>query len=187
MSAYLQGNANREMSPYAEFPVELAQDSTWTVSVGQSSKNGAKVHLKVDGVPVAEKEFPAAERDTNQNAEITVTVPKGKHVLRLDNTGADWARLNRISLTPFGAALRALGKANATSGVFWLQNAFPDKPIAGEVVIPNLNPGNYQVVWWDSVKGVLLSEEKVTVAPDRRLTLKTPTVVQDIAVFVQRK
>lgn len=187
MSAYLQGNANRKMFPYAEFPVDLAQDATWTVTVGQSARNGAKVQLKVDGVQVAEKEFPAAERDTNQNAEITVTVPKGKRVLRLDNTGADWARLNRISLTPFGAALRALGKANATSAVFWLQNAFPDKPITGEVVIPNLNPGTYQILWWDSVKGALLSEEKATVAQDKRLTLKTPTVTQDVAVFIQRK
>lgn len=197
MPGYLQGTgspSNHKMFPYAEFPVEVAAPATFTVTFNQSAKAGAHPVLKVDGRIVAEIDFPAAERETPRSgaaATLTASVPAGKHVVRLENTGADWAVIGRITVAPYGPTLRPLAKAGPGGALIWLRNAQADgKPVAAgaSVTLPagSLAAGTWRAVWWDTYAGKPLSEQAVTVAADKPLTVKAPAVEKDVALAVIR-
>jgi hypothetical protein len=153
---------------YGDFP----RPGTFAVTVRQSAKAGARVVLLVDGTVAAEREFAPGERDTPQNVTLTASIPAGKHTIRLENRGADWATIGRITLSPFGPALRAMGKIGRNSAVLWLRRAGSDTPptgqngVTGTVTLPGLAPGNYRLVWWDTRAGRQLSEGSRPFPPD---------------------
>lgn len=202
MSSYLQGNANRAMFPAATFHVDYKEDGLFRVQVGQSARAGAKVVLRVDGKTVAEQEFPAAERDTRQTATLEAKISRGKHVVRIENEGADWAVINRITLSPYGPAYQALGKANKDAAFLWVyrasaggegEAASPAPGTNGTVTIPGLSPGRYRVVWWDTEAGKPIPVERgkdvVTVVAGRSsLRLSLPKgIAADAAAYVVRE
>lgn len=191
MPAFLQGKAHPELFASAEFPVELREPATFSVRFRQSAKAGARPVLLVDGAPAAEKEFPAADRDTDlsgEGAELSARVPAGRHTVRLVNTGADWAVIDRVTLTPYGATLRVLAKANADAAVLWVRNVAPgDAASAGGITLPAvLRPGRYRVLWWDTDAGKAMREDTAEVRAGNALTLKTPAVTRDVAAYVSR-
>lgn len=187
LSPYLQGNSNRALLPFVEFAVDFAKPGTFTALIRQVSKNGANVQMKVDDKLVSEKSFPAATNDTNTRTVLTIPVPAGPHVIRLENTGADWARIDRFTLTPYGAPLKAVAKADKESVAAWLYPSEPPaadaKPLALTVSVPGLDAGNYRVFWWDTTTGKTVATETVSVNTGKPLTLKTPPITTNIALF----
>lgn len=184
MSGYLQGQANRALFPNATFQTDYRQAGEFVVVMRQASRNGAHPVIFLDGRRVAERDFPAQAGDQNINVTLSVPVPAGKHTIRLENTGADWVVISRITLTPYGASLRALGKANRNHAFAWVYGGDTKKTagIAGKVTIPNLTPGRYRVQWWNTTTGEVLTTRTVTVAADKRLTVETPSVTSDVAL-----
>jgi hypothetical protein len=90
---------------------------------------------------------------------LTASVPAGKHTIRLENRGADWATIGRITLSPFGPALRAMGKIGPGLRRFVApprrqrHAAAGQNSVTGTVTLPGLAPGNYRLVWWDTRAG----------------------------------
>jgi hypothetical protein len=169
------------------FHVNYPKPGTFRVSVRQSAKSGAHVVIKVGGAVVAERDFPAAESDQRVRAEIEAKVPAGAHTIRLENTGADWVVVSRMTLTPYGPALTALGKVSADRALLWLYRAEPDTAhpgVTGKVTLTGLKPGSYTVSWWDTQKGTVTGTQTVRVPAGQPLLLDTPAVTDDIAAFL---
>jgi hypothetical protein len=189
MPAFLQGNAHREMFPHLDFHVDCPQPGSFTVSIRQAAKAGAHVVLAVDGRPVTERAFPAAAADQPTDAVLTAPLPAGKHVIRLENTGADWVVLGQFTLAPYGPSRRALAKASQDHAALWL---FPADPAAqspsgpATVTIPDLLPGHYRVRWWDTHTGQELPPQSVTVSAGGALVLPAPTAAAEVAGLASR-
>jgi len=221
MPSFLQGNAHREMFPGATFKVTYAEPGTFTVTVGQVAKAGAHLTIAVDGALAADKEFPAAERDTRVNETLEVKVAAGAHTIRVENTGADWVVIRQFTLAPYVAALGVRGKAGKDYAALWLYNRLNSAPapgsrtgsensenptpvreigertpssgassgeagIGGKVMVAGLQPGSYRAVWWDTYAGKPDSEETVEADSGAPLTLTTPAIARDAAVYLTR-
>lgn len=199
MPSFLQGQAHRAMFPAATFHVDYKQAGTFVVRVRQSSKAGGNLVVKVDGATVAERAFPAAESDTSVDAVVEAKMAAGKHVVRLENTGADWVVIQRITLAPYGSALSAVAKASADSAALWVYPArdaaigpsAAPPPITtaapGTVTIPGLGPGLYRVIRWDTRKGIRVGPEMVTVTKNKSLSLTIPAGKDSLAIFAARE
>jgi hypothetical protein len=191
MPAYLQGRSNTAMFPRADFPLTLDTPATFTVRFRQSARAGAHPALLVDGQVVAEKEFPAGERDTALRGDtgvLTASLSAGRHTVRLENRGADWAVIDRITLTPYGPTLRLLAKAGPENAVLWARNTGAEgQPTIGKVILPaGLTAGRYRIVWWDTAAGRPISESLVTVKAGAPVAFTTPPIARDAAAFVRR-
>jgi hypothetical protein len=189
LPSFLQGKSHADLFTGANFQVDYAKPGTFAVRVRQAAKAGAHLVLSVDGKTAAEHDFPASASDTSVDTTITAQVPAGKHTVRLENTGTDWVVLNRITLAPYGSALKAMGKANGSHAAFWLRRVAPGEG-GGMMTLPSgaLKPGSYDVRWWDTRTGRELSREAVTITDGKSgAAVKTPPVAQDIAAFVAPK
>ncbi len=180
LPSFLQGDAHRAMFPQLEFSVTLAAPATFSVGVAQSARAGARLVIEVDGVSVAEKDFPASSRDLPQSVALDVAVPAGARKIRVMNAGADWLVLKGFTLAPFGSALRALATGDSTWAALWLKASEPG--VAGQVTLPGLRPGRYEVTWWDTTLGRPHSRATLTFPGP----LPTPGITGDLAGFVRR-
>lgn len=189
MPAYLQGRTHADLFSRADFPLELDRPADFRVTFKQAAKAGAHVRLLVEETVAAEHDFAQAAQDTNGETTLTAHLPAGHHTVRLDNTGPDWAVIERVTLAPFGPTLRVLGKADTKTAVLWIRNTRPETvPSEGTITVSGFAPGTYQVIWWDTWAGRELRRASVTVAPGKTakpLVLTTPSVTRDVAVFVR--
>lgn len=185
MPAYLQGSAHRQMFPHADFPLDAPRPLTVRVRVRQSAKAGAALRISVDGTVAAERAFPAAEKDVAQDAVVEASVPAGRHTVRIENPGADWLVLERIEIDPYGPALRALGRVGGGRAVAYVWKTVDGSPAAGRVEVPGLAPGRYVALWWDVAAGRPISRVRARATAGRPLSLETPPVVRDVALWIE--
>lgn len=185
LPTFLQGKGHREMFPAATFQVDYPKPGTFAVRIGSSARAGAHLVIQVDGTTAAEKEFPAADADQHTGGTtVSANVPAGKHTIRLENTGADWVTLDRITLAPYGSGWRALGKGTKDHAGLWLFRTAADATGGGTVTVPGLAPGFYRVTWYDTMTGRSYREEKTAANAGRSLTLALPTDRAEAAVFI---
>ncbi len=195
--------------------VNLPQPGTLTVHVGTVS---SQAHLRVglDGQAIGDFPFNATPgqgggyESTKQfpeygniyqavfNADRTVVLPSGPHVLTLENTDGDWLEIGPLTLTHAlssrYALLRTAALQDAATGetLVWLQNPASnwDNDRAGRLpqpqsdirlTLPVPRPGIYQIVWWDTRRGVPSPPQRLT-SQSRSLLLRVPTFTRDIAL-----
>lgn len=189
MPAFLQGNAHREMFPRADFQVDYGRPGAFAVSVRQAAKSGAHLVLAVDGRTAAERDFPPAAADQSTDAVLTAALPAGKHLVRIENTGADWVVLDRFTLSSYGPSLRALAKATEERVALWVYPADAAEqrpPGPATVTVPDLVPGRYRVRWWDTHTGREMPAQSVSVSRGGALVLAVPPMAGDVAGFAAR-
>lgn len=207
MSSYLQGNhpKNRKMFPFAEFEVDYAEPGTFAVTVDERTEDGARLELTVEDQPATAVAMelgpkpPATPKPYDENrpsrrtievdATIEIRVPAGKHKIRLENTGADWARMKQIALSPYTSELAVHAKGTSDFAVMWIYRRETNddgRPVTGTLSVANMTAGTYRVVWWDTYEGKRLSEQTASVDTSGRMTLDTPPVEKDVAAWVQR-
>jgi hypothetical protein len=188
MPSFLQGQSHREMFPKATFRVNYRQPGRFAVALSQISRGGAHVAISVDGRRVAEKEFPASERDRPTRETVEGEVPEGSHVVTVENTGGDWAVVRSFTLTPYTSALGALGKGDKEYAVLWvtLRGDTPSQPATGKLSLAGMAPGDYQVNWWDTQEGKVLATRTARAASNGTLALEVPPLTHDAAVWITR-
>jgi hypothetical protein len=147
------------------------------------------VVLLVDGTVAAEREFApgarhAAKRDlTARHSRRQAHDPPG-------NRGADWATIGRITLSPFGPALRAMGKIGRNSAVLWLRRAGNDTPptgqngVTGIVTLPASPPETIASSGGTRAPAGNCQKASATVSAGQSLSLTTPAVSDDVAAYV---
>ncbi len=199
LPSFLQGRNHREMSPRPlQFRVHYPEPGRFVVRLEKIARAGAHLRLSVDGQP-AELDFPAAQADhapAPGQQEIAVQVGAGAHLIALENTGADWVTVQRFTLGGYSPALGAYGLSGPGFAAAWLFHranvlAEPGRespPASGRITLRDLEPGRYHATWWDTLKGEpLLQEPGLSVGHSRALSLETPIVSRDVALFVARQ
>jgi hypothetical protein len=202
MSAYLQGgpdNKNHAMFPQAIFNVNYPTAGTFAIRVDEMTPDGAKLQATLDGHRVAAVDFgapapafggpnrPARRGNPRLNTSLEIPIPAGPHVLKLENTGSDWIHIRDFTLSPYTSQLAVLAKGDSDFAVLWIykRDKTSSEPISGKLTVPGIAAGNYHVVWWDTYKSQIIKDESAAATADG-LTLTTPPVDQDIAVWINR-
>ncbi|WP_395140835.1 cellulase family glycosylhydrolase [Armatimonas sp.] len=190
MPSFLQGTAHREMFPKADLPVTLRQPGSIAVEVQTAARSGGTLVIKVDGQVVAEKAYPASGRDTSVNETLTAAIPVGTHKITLENPGADWVTIRKITVGPVGASVSALAKSDqgGTRAALWLRRtATGAHPGGGTVTLSGLRAGAYKLVWWDTDAGKALREQALSATASGQLAIPLPAFTGDIAAYLTRK
>jgi hypothetical protein len=117
ISSYFQGEANRVLFPKPlTLRVEAPEAGRLALEMGPASRNGAKVVVRVDGAVAAQADFSAQENDGGRKI-LDIAYPKGRSVIVIENVGADWVQINRVSFSNLGQASRALAVASPTQAL----------------------------------------------------------------------
>ncbi|HEX4053063.1 MAG TPA: DUF5060 domain-containing protein [Tepidisphaeraceae bacterium] len=202
MSAYLQGNnKNKRKFSLAVLHVDYPTAGTFSVHIDEITPAGARLEVKLDGQPMATLDLgpaapppvrpnrrPLPPRNPHPNATLELPVSQGKHIIRLENTGADWAHISEFVLTPYAPKLAVLAKGNENMAILWIYNRVPSngQTVSGTLRVPGLTAGSYRVAWMNTHTAKVLSEETVSATGSEPLTLATPPIADDIAAWISR-
>mgnify|MGYP000870665730 CR=1 FL=1 len=189
MSSFLQGTGHRDMFEKATFHVTMPAAGQVRVRLKQVARQGAHVVLSVDGKKVTERDYPAGERDRPLDDTLTADLAPGRHTVTLENTGRDWAVVDRVTFTNAGASRAALGRvAKDRAALYVWRGGARDETASGKdskdtVEVAGLTPGRYRVIWWDVETGKEIARETATPTAGKPLTLTLPTP-HDVAASV---
>lgn len=155
LPSYIQAPAKRDMFPAPlTFNFKAAKSGSFTLTLAQVSKGGAKLRFMLNGKQVAEKAFPASERETNVTDRLTVPYPAGANKIEVENVDGDWAVMKSFTFTgmDYEASVQALGQVD------WLMvrvsaNA-EAKPSTATLSGLGLAAGNYELTVYDLSTGV---------------------------------
>jgi len=208
MSAFLQGRGkNHDLFPFAEFNVNFAEPGTFTTEIDQTHSAGARLEASLDGKPISTLIIGKLDRPNRRsrgegsnnptnpvNAALELPIPAGPHMLRLQNTGQDWIHIRQFVLSPYASQLAVLAKAGPDRALVWIYrrpSGTAGDSVAGIVTgtftIPSLQPGAYNVVWWDTEAGKVIQTTTAQADTGKPVTLTTPPVSRDIACWVERR
>jgi hypothetical protein len=127
--------------------------------------------------------------------DLSIDIPEGKHTIKLSNTGPDWLRIKNITLTNYVSSdfLNAslLGLRVGNQMLFWAYNKEyiwknAKKGIEPSLIknasfsVQNTENGTYDMEWWDTFEGKVISRNKVTVK-NGIMKLNMPSFTKDIA------
>ena len=214
---YLYGTSKEDLRVTPTFIVNYPQAGKFIARVGTVSQ-GAQVSIFVDGEKVLSRDLPAGEHVAGKegrceykkewdiwwchyNEDIAVDVSAGTHVIRLENTGPDWAGIGRITLTNYRDAsyldVRVTGLARDGEAVAWIQHTDNNWDTAFHEIPPRtftnisfdiltMPDGDYQIEWWDTYKGAVIKNQTVK-SSGGKMRLEIPELSTDIACILRRQ
>ena len=201
MSAFLQGDGNRDLFPQASFAVDMPSDGTFAVRFDQLSPAGAKVEVSVDGRPTSAVALdpPAnggdakAGQQSPSQIRVSIEVPltAGKHAVLLRNGGKDWVHISAISLTDYAPEVAVLAKGDDAVTVLWAYRRTPAgdaaEPLKATLTVPGRKAGErYEVTWVDTATGEATGTATAEAGADGVLSLQAPPIRHDLAAVVRR-
>ena len=191
LPTFFQGENHRDMNPAPlQIRLDLPQPATLTLTLKQIAKAGANLRVTSGGA-TTDYPFPATDTDVKLDKAISIAVAAGPQVVTLENTGQDWIVLDALSVPGAAPVLAGYAKANDDWMIGWFYNrnnieaATPTGSSRGTALISAVQPGNYRVIWWDTLAGKPL--QTMTARADKTgLKLQIPVVTRDVAVWAQR-
>ncbi len=134
---------------------------------------------------------------------IDIDLKPGKHAVTIENVDGDWAKVDAVTIS--GASFEtqgiphrvlALGDSKSGEIAAWVQDVASNwkNDVAGKapaaidslpVLLPLLQPGAYNVDWWDTTTGKIVRSDKVK-SSGKSLRLDTPRFEGDIALHIVR-
>ena len=145
-SSYLQGQANRKMQPTPiTYRFNSGAAGNVTIAFDQISKSGAAVKVTLDGNTIMSKSWKAGPADLKLDERVSIPVSAGEHILKLENTGADWAHIKQVLLPGVSPAITGRGLVDGGWGLFSLQGS---TDVTVDVVL-GLPDASYKAVLWD--------------------------------------
>jgi hypothetical protein len=201
MSAYLQGvGKNNAMCPSETLHVSYTTPGTFAVKIDQTTPDGARVEASIDGQlaailnlgpytpPPGREGRPGPPRNPRPDATLELPISAGEHTIHLQNTGDDWAHIDKFILTPYAPSLAVLAKGGKNLAILWVYNRAPavGKVATGRIRVPGLAAGPYNVAWVDTRTGQTISEGTAMATEGDDLIVDTPPVASDIAGWIRR-
>jgi hypothetical protein len=211
---YLHGAAKEDMRVDHDYRVNYPDSGKFIIHIGTVSQ-GAELHVNLDGSEIYKEQFPAgpdpgpwkrslynhkcAIYQCVYDKDISIDIPKGRHTVKLSNTGKDWIGIEGITLTGYNdgsiADARSLGLKVGKDMLFWIQNKGSNwkndkankelKPIKGSYFdVLDIKDGVYKVELWDTYKGVPISKESVR-SENGTLRVTLPEFSRDMACKVR--
>ncbi len=100
LSRYVHGSVHREMQVDYQFAVDYPRAGAFSVDIDSVAAFGAVLELDVDGalaarMPILDRDGKNASGGLEIDSLYTVSVPAGKHLITIRNTGADWFTVSR--------------------------------------------------------------------------------------------
>ncbi len=130
---------------------------------------------------------------------FAVPIPKGKHIVEVDNLGADWCTVPEYRFTPYRdrrfAEVNLVGIQTERMALVWVQNQASNFQTlrAGKSIPPlrnlrfainGLRDGRYRITLWDTWKGGVVREWQ-TVCRNGTLTIDLEQLEKDFALIVR--
>ena len=156
LAGFFQGQNHRDMMPKPiTFVLDCAAPCEFKLALGDVAKAGAHPALTVDGVPTADKDFPATYADHAADQTLTAAVPAGHHEVRVADDGQDWFVVKQITVTDYAPPVAALARGGGQSAVFWVyaRDRAASIPAGATLTLPGLMQGTYTVRLWDTWTG----------------------------------
>ncbi|MBU1083772.1 MAG: hypothetical protein KKG84_01635, partial [Candidatus Omnitrophica bacterium] len=223
LNHYLHGSSKKKIRVEPVIHTDYPVDGKFIIYVGIVSQ-GAHLVVTVDGEEVLSKDFKAGppgegpwknsfQRDDIENGKKIkiyqcyygtaeeIKIPKGRHTIKISNTGKDWIGLKRIVLTDHKgsdvANARMAGLIVGKDMLFWIQDkAYNWQNVVKEEAelmpikntyfhLSDIEDGGYAIQWWDTFKGEVISRGK-TEAVNGKLTVEVPDFSKDIACRIKK-
>jgi hypothetical protein len=207
-----------------KFVVDFPQDGVLALRVGTVS-SGALLIVRVDGKEVWRQALPeGTERQDEQgrtyregsyrerrwdatwhkwdylyDREFAVPIPKGKHIVEVDNQGADWCTVTHFRFSPYRdrrfAEVDIVGIQTDTMALIWVHHQGSNFQMAREGKTPEpirnlrfalkgFRDGRYRFLLWDTWQGKVIGEGQ-GVARNGELPLRLETLTNDVAIWVR--
>jgi len=214
INAFLHGTSKKKIRLEPIFYLDYPRDGKFILDIGTVSQ-GATLIAYLDGKKIFSKNFPAGSGDGPwkkslylkkykvyqciYDTKIEIDIPRGKHTLKLTNTGKDWIGIKRITLENYTSNLFANARASGIvldrEIIFWIQNKefnwrsvkMGKKPslIKGAYFkLLNIENSDYKIEWWDTFKGKITSCDNAT-SENNQLLVKVPPFSKDIACKIK--
>ena len=203
LSKYLYGSAP-ERAPYRNpptFVVDFKVSGEFWVCVHAVSGR-AVLGIYLDGRPVLRREFPGSGRRRPRPGEqiVKVSIPPGRHEIRVDNLGSDWIGVSWYGLSNYvdaschppldvyclaGSDLVLLWAANRLDSPEAREMGLESFPVSAEAEIRGVRDGSYKIEFWDVRRGRVLSVKRAR-AEGGRLKISLLKVREELAVRCKR-
>ncbi|HEU5116564.1 MAG TPA: hypothetical protein VFT74_07800, partial [Isosphaeraceae bacterium] len=156
LSGFLQGaqSGNRKLMPHPiRFRFVASRPGEAVFTIAQVARSGGEITLAVNGRQVAERAWPASDRDRTVSETIVAPFSAGANEITVDNPGVDWVTLDSVKIPGIGpgalaVCVRDLGYTLAR--IQW-PNGFGSRPRT--VALPGLLNGRYRMKQFDLDRG----------------------------------
>lgn len=190
VAAYIMGsvyNTHLRRAPL-RFHLEGEAPARFGVLVEDVAGSGAVLQIRIDGQDVLTQSL--SRGSFAPGTLIAVDVPEGARLIEVDNTGLDWLRISGYVLEGLASQSRAFGVQDAGDVVVWVQDrnhtyagvvsGYEPTPIEdARLRFDDITAGWYDVLWWDTWKGVPIREERIYLEPGTWLDV--PPFLRDVA------
>jgi len=209
ISSILHGKVNHpDKGNPIRFIVDFDRPTTFSITVSEvSGYGGAGLRVLLDGIVVADKNFPDADGNSktdsinSYNGTYSVTIPKGSHHIVVENPGPDWVavsyRFRDLKLVT-RPALQAWASAGDTMIIGWIRRAgrtwqaaivdkakfAPSEP--AYLNIAGLASGTWTLELWNTVTGDIERRVPVVVKASGRVDIPIPPIATDLAFKLRR-
>ena len=193
----------------ATFELDLVEASTFEVRIGEvSGWGGAALQLYLDGQLTREVDFTDPDDLEDKTTllqyegDYTITVPAGKHTVKVENTGADWFevlayRIPNVSRSQ-DLSLRALGVTGDSRALVWVQNKestwnrlhlglTPRAQEGAGLRITGLQPGIWRVERYDTSEGKVVEIFPMEANESGVAAFSLPAIATDTAYRLIRE
>ncbi|MFA0753561.1 MAG: hypothetical protein IMHGJWDQ_001338 [Candidatus Fervidibacter sp.] len=225
-SVFLFSPSKPDMYRPPKFVVDFPVNGKLILRVGTVS-SGSLLIARVDGKEVWRQPLPeGAERADEQGRtyregsyrerrwdaqwrkwdyiyerDFEVPIPKGRHIVEVDNQGDDWCTISQYCFTPYRnrrfGEVTLIGMQALTAAVIWVQPQDSNFQTAREGKKPSplhnlqftlrgLRDGRYQITVWDTWKGEVVKEMEA-IAKGGKLPVHLAVLERDVALWVRAK
>ncbi|MEN3013105.1 MAG: DUF5060 domain-containing protein [Endomicrobiia bacterium] len=199
LSRYFQSPKwHKDMYVVPTFSVEYPTDGSFSIYVLQSAKIGANLKIYIDDKLMLSEEFPKGRSDFKIQKSFSVPVSKGKHIIKIINDGDDWFNVGNLTFTNLINKCQVVGIKSASGDfiLLWLKNPRynvknylsgiqPPKVKNARIQIKDVNDGDYNVEFWDTWNGNIVSKKNFT-ATNKTLVILVPEFDSDIACKIYK-
>jgi hypothetical protein len=176
-----------------DFPAAATVRARVTGVDGRAAETA--IRISVDGREVLRQSWVAHGADAPaaaNPADLAFPVTAGVHTLVIENPGAPgWFELSGVDFGVDVPVLAAVGRRGPDCIAVWLWHrtglvALAPPPAAtGTLRLEDVPPGDWRVVWWDTLRGVAAPAQAIR-HTGGRLDLPVPPIDRQAAVILTR-
>lgn len=192
LNQYLYGSQwNTQFRNPPTFNVEYPSAGKFTVKTAGQTGQMAHVSIYLDG-------NLALDQDAAINQSYTIDVPSGNHIIKVDNLGTDWVRIQEYIFVGLGGTpvnTYVLKSSNNEKIAAWIhhrnynwkdaQNTTPSELKGIVCSINDVANGSYDLNFYSCTSAALISTTSINVN-NNQITIDFPNLTWDIVLIATR-
>lgn len=193
MGTYLYGAQwNTQFRSPPVFMVEYPGAGKFSVRTSSTSGNSPKIAIWLDGNQVL-------LQNASTESTYQISIPAGKHSIKVDNPGKDWISISAYSFEGLGSTIDpyVLKAASEKKAIGWLlnnqynhltvpQGNVPPPSIGARLQLSNFVDDSYHIKWYNCLTGAMVESKPITVSGGQ-LIVDIPDLYWDMAFVVDDK